>query len=89
MSEFEFLDELPGGNSRKGRRGSEVLRGFAAALRANPGKWAKYRYELSAGGARGLNGNIRRGASAAFRDGNYESRTVAGVAYVRYRGGAA
>lgn len=84
---FEFVDELP---SRRGPGVTDpILVEFAEALRANPGRWAKYPVELSRGSRAAVSSTITRNAGTCpkpFRGGGFQSRIVTGVVYVRYVG---
>lgn len=74
----EFVDELPGSD-----RNAE-LRAFAAALRSNPGRWAKYPGESSSRSAYNRAYQVRKGSLAAFRDGTFEAAVREGVLYVQH-----
>lgn len=87
MTEFHFVDALP---PRK-RDGDPVLREFVDALRAQPGRWAKYPLERTPATAAAIGSNIRSGdrrAPKAFHDGSFEAQISQKVLYVRFVGGA-
>jgi hypothetical protein len=82
VTAFEFVDALP--NDRPRRR--EIIAEFADALRANPGRWAKF---PSQPGAQTPMSNIAsaintRKSPRALCDGTFEAASIKGVCYVRY-----
>lgn len=86
---FEFVDELP---SRRGPGATDpILVEFAEALRANPGRWAKYPVELAPTSRSTVSSSITTNANCPkpFRGGGFQSRIVTGVMYVRYVGTSA
>lgn len=84
---FEFVDELP---PRRGRNATDpILVEFAEALRANPGRWAKYPVQPSRVSRASVSSAITRNTGTCpkpFRGGGFQSRIVTGVVYVRYVG---
>lgn len=83
----EFVDELPEGGRRQwdaARR--RVVRDFAAALKANPDRWAKYPIPApSNNAARAMASRITNGRIAAFADG-FQAVGRGDTTYVRYIG---
>lgn len=56
---------------------------LAAALRANPGKWAKMPGERTQGGASSTAQNVRRGSMKDFPKGQFDAVHKAGVVWVK------
>lgn len=91
MSEYEFIDSLVAAG-RWGALSAEREK-FAAALKANPGKWAKSPGSVI-GTAKNAHYNfassVKRGRLSQFEPaGAFEAVARDGIAYVRYVGGAA
>lgn len=87
MTAFEFVDELPQDGYKQGARPNPVLVKFADALRANPGKWAKWPLEAKTKSA--LNSivwQINKGHRRLWSDLDFEARQIDGVLYVRHKG---
>lgn len=82
MTTFEFIDELPPKVSRVTPEG--LLDQFVVALRAQPGRWAKWPLD-----ARNHGSDIKRGQMKLFRGGEFDAICRNGVLYVRYLGGGA
>lgn len=85
MTKFEFIDELPGTESHTGRAASSLLIEFAAALKANPGVWAKYPIPVKMTYSVGWRINTQTDCAVAFRgDPGFEAATRKRVLYVRW-----
>ena len=93
MTAFEFVDELPKRGARGGgQKPQRVLVDFAAALRENPGQWAKWPKPVSAVNAPSTAARINNGhpgTPSVLSTGEFEACTRDGVCYVRFVGGAA
>ncbi|WP_306365498.1 hypothetical protein [Nocardia sp. CC227C] len=74
---IRFVTELPV---------SSPIADFAAALRERPGVWAQWPTPISALSAKTYTSKIHRGVIPAFRRGEFQARSAAGVLYVRYIG---
>lgn len=80
----DFVDELP---PATGKANNRDLKEFAAELRANPGRWAKYPRPLATLSSASMTGSlIRNGRMASFSDGPFEAEARLGRLYVRYPG---
>lgn len=83
----KFVDDLPGG---RGVRACGDLSGFAADLRAHPGRWAEAEWANALApssrhaAAHRINGGLRT-AYPELRTG-FEATVRKGVLYVRYVG---
>jgi len=86
----EFVKELPAQGRRPGRPPLSVYTDFAAELRRNRRKWAKWpKTYKSTSAANAVAYNIRNGldsAPPAFRTGRWESKIRQGEIYVRFIG---
>lgn len=82
---FEFLDEPP---PRGGSRPTDPrVSALAEALRANPGKWARYPVPLSPGSSYSIATAINRrrsNAPTALRDGGFQAVARKDDVYVCY-----
>ena len=83
----EFVDELPPDDRRKPggiNARTKRLRRFAAELKANPGKWAKYPEPLASHRSTQTRASqIRTGGGATFPRGEFEAAARGDVLYVR------
>lgn len=85
--DFEFVDDLP---YTSGCKPDPLIVEFAAALRANPGRWAKYPKDMTAKSMRSLASSItnsNKSCPPALREG-FEGACRSGVLYVRALPGA-
>lgn len=91
MTEFEFVDELPGEGRGGARNGSgpksPLLQEFAAALREQPGRWAKWPTSISPKTARSIRSSLASGAFGSLPATEFEAASRKGVAYARWTGG--
>lgn len=82
MTVFEFVDELPAKEVR--HRPEGLLEEFAAALKAQPGRWAKWPIELA--NVNGQTSDIKNGYLKPFRGASFDARSRNGTLYVRCLG---
>ena len=82
---IRFAD-LPSGRTSRNAWGEE-----AAALRANPGKWAHIEdYDENTQAQKGsFTQGIKSGRLKAFRGGNFDAKVIKGQVWVRFIGDAA
>lgn len=64
----------------------ELIRQFAAALKARPRVWAKWPSEIAISTARAYQVSIEKATMPAFRAGGFAAATRNAVLYVRYVG---
>jgi len=85
MSDITWLEGDPPSEGWNAARRAATER-FAAALTANPGRWAQWPFQpASTSAARAQASRITRGKIAAFRRG-FEATAVGDTLYVRYIG---
>lgn len=85
MTEFEFVDDISE-HTHFGASPNPLFVRFAAALKDNPKRWAKYPVDIRT--KANTASLINRGKGpVAFRGGGFEARAVDGNLYVRYVGG--
>lgn len=87
MTKFEFVEELPGAEDHIGRAASPLplLIEFAAALKTNPGVWAKYPIPVKMAYTVAWRINTQTDPAIAFRgDPGFEAATRKKVLYVRW-----
>ena len=86
MSDIEFVNDLPeNGRVFNSRLHRQMMADFAAAAKANPGRWAVWPYPSTYAAARAVASRISLGKIAAFGDG-YDAVCNQGTVYVRYVG---
>jgi hypothetical protein len=89
---IEFVEAPPSkGGSRAPLAGDPVMREFAKALRANPGRWAKWPRILTRQQAcsvsHRINAGRKPGTPALFlpgSEGSFQSTARDGVVYIRF-----
>ncbi len=82
---FTLIDELPASSYTD--RVDILLRQFADALRANPGKWGEWPKPQARGSAHSTGFQIRKGIHGSFPGGEFDATARQGKLYVRYVGG--
>jgi hypothetical protein len=88
MTRFEFVDDLPSALNKDNWARKAVLCELAEALRASPGRWAKWPFEPpTRAAASQVVHRIKSGQIPTLKDG-FEAVTRDGVAYIRFVNGA-
>lgn len=90
MSDFQVFDELPDcGWTKNGRAPHPLTVEFAAAMKANPGRWVRFPNEKrwADGGDRAKRNGLAqsiRGCRGAFKEGGFEAQIRVGSLFGRW-----
>lgn len=88
MAEIEFLDSPPPSNPGRPPGGAADLVEFFDALRANPGKWAKWCRPVTMASKFGVASRIKAGKFAGTERGEFKAVTRGEDVFVCYPNGS-